>query len=513
MTSGSQARVSSFKVQWIDASHFGSDIVQRLRNMKVWTSILPLVTLLSSSSFVSAQDESTTMAPTSLCSETFNDFCERESNRFCYVSGETNAEVCGMCLPGFVEWRARCISSEKVDILLFLEEFAPDFISGLSQEERRELLLKTIQFIVDYNAQNPPPSFELGLNAFSADSLEDLRSLTGFRAAPPSDRNVSNFNDVPTFQSTGPLPESIDWVDLGAVTSVKDQGRCGSCWAFTLTGVIEGAVAIQNDFLQSLSPQEFVSCNTRNYGCDGGSLVYGMAYPIVDHTEGISSFVEYPYSDGDGKTTEKCLSDVEPSVAVTEASYVVDFYDNLTAEQRLQKMKQAVAQQPVAIVLRSGCPLFTSYKRGILTDDTGCECNDPLCADHAVLLVGYDDTSTPPSFKIKNSWGDRWGENGYVYISQELKGDYGLFGMLIHGVVPDLAFNLTEGTTIETPPQNLEDDDPVLEWWAWLLLWLGIILLLYMVGSCLFGSMCPREKRAVSDHDEKKDEEEAKEEE
>jgi C1A family cysteine protease len=86
----------------------------------------------------------------------------------------------------------------------------------------------------------------------------------------------------------------------------------------------------------------------------------------------------------------------------------VDFYDEFSFEERLSRMKRAVEQQPVAIVIRSNCYTISNYQSGILTEDEDCACSDPMCADHAVLLVGYDDSTSPPHWIIKNSWGTTW---------------------------------------------------------------------------------------------------------
>ena len=109
--------------------------------------------------------------------------------------------------------------------------------------------------------------------------------------------------------------------------------------------------------------------------------------------------------------------------------------DPLTREERIIRFKQAVSLQPVSMVLKSGCNLFSSYSSGILTQDGGCACAQPSCIDHAVVLVGYDDTSEPKYWKLRNSWSTSWGEDGYFRIAQDGGGQYGLFGMLVSTVV------------------------------------------------------------------------------
>lgn len=439
---------------------------------------------------------------TTTCSEDMDTFCATEGNRYCYLSsGDNGNATCGNCLPGYVEWRSRCIGEDRVDIALFLDEYQPLYLTTLSDTERASLLLSTIRFIAEYQNQNPPLTFQLGLNKFSADDEQDQKALLGFNPQLVSSSSSSNAATEPpvTFQSLAietdrTLPTSVDWVTKGVVTSVKDQERCGCCWAISVVGAVEGAAALQNDFLQSLSFQQFISCDDRNLGCDGGSVAYAMAYPILD-TDGIARDADYKFTDGKGKTTYDCNTKVSTAVAVGQASYVVDYYDDLTFDERLQRMKTALAKQPVAMVLRAGCKLFSNYNSGILTSDDGCECEEPTCADHAVLMVGYDDSSDPPYWKIKNSWGTGWGEDGYFRVAQTQKGDYGLFGVLTHGIVPDLTFNMTSGTVSDSDPLfPPEQEDEPLPWWAWLLILLTAIAVACVILSCGMRYFCPREK-------------------
>jgi len=138
----------------------------------------------------------------------------------------------------------------------------------------------------------------------------------------------------------------------------------------------------------------------------------------------------------------------------------VTYGDDLTFEDRLSAMKSAVARQPVSMAIRSNCDLFSSYSSGIMTTDDDCACDNVTCIDHSVLLVGYDDTTDPPSWKLKNSWGTGWGEDGYFYVSQEGGGVFGLFGMLGEGVIPLQGYNTTtpkpEGSTPDGNPSSLE---------------------------------------------------------
>jgi hypothetical protein len=146
----------------------------------------------------------------------------------------------------------------------------------------------------------------------------------------------------------------------------------------------------------------------------------------------------------------------------------------------------------VAIVLKTACTLFTNYKSGVLTVDEDCACSDAFCADHAVLLVGYDDTHDPPYWKIKNSWSTGWGEDGYVRIAQTETsvGPYGLFGVLVHGVVPDLAYNVTEQIVECSDGCSGSGGDGASDWdwWVWLLIIIAIVGCGCFCCACIFGT-------------------------
>jgi cathepsin L len=224
---------------------------------------------------------------------------------------------------------------------------------------------------------------------------------------------------------------------------VKNQEQCGCCWAFATAGAIEGAVAIDSNFtyLQSLSAQQFISCDTSNYGCNGGSPVTALEY---SRTNGVTSYEQYPFEDAGGTSTTNCkLSDYTVAVSDSDPSVVTDTDTGDSFSTRVTKMKQALVYGgPVAIVINANCAEFQSYSSGIFTPGA-CSCSDSSCLDHAVLLVGYNDTNVPAYWKIKNSWGTCWGEDGYVRVSQEQEGEFGVLGLLAQGVLPLSAYNLT----------------------------------------------------------------------
>jgi C1A family cysteine protease len=194
-------------------------------------------------------------------------------------------------------------------------------------------------------------------------------------------------------------PTSIDWTTQGVVTPVKNQGQCGSCWAFSTTGAVESAWKLAGHTLISLSEQQLVDCAKSNYGCNGGWPTVAMQYII--NNKGIALESSYPYT----ARTGSCNTASASKIAATISGYKTVTAGSVSA------LATAVAQQPVSVLVDAGGADWQSYGGGVVTD-AGCGTS----LDHAVLAVGYNMGNSPPFWKIKNSWGTSWGESGYIRL-------------------------------------------------------------------------------------------------
>lgn len=447
---------------------------------------------------------STTIAITD-CTEARKGICDaefRSCQRMVTMTNDgietktTEEEFCTSCMEGYVEWdEAYGIASENpssssssanqrpscIDIFDHLnvedyeqtyQPFYPNLTSKVSGSRRFDLLKKAGLFIAAHNRQqqlgnevvaNEDGSDELilALNEYSADTEDEVKQRTGYifiDVAGTSDElphvEVSETDDEPPF--------SVDYVAMGAVTSVKKQGRCGSSWAISLAGAIEGATYLQSrdGTFESLSFQQYISCNQRNLACLGGNLVIGMQYTAKTPFGGLSTLNHYPYTDYGGEATHECSlgrdSGIPLAVEVAQPRIAFDFNRSpFEHGARLSHVKRQLARfGPISMVMRSNCELFTNYKRGIFTDDGACACSAADCTDHAVLMVGYNDLAEIPYFTFKNSWGEHWGEGGYFRVAQTPKGEYGLFGILAHGVVAGDKGVIDVNTIVPDAPQD-----------------------------------------------------------
>jgi C1A family cysteine protease len=197
------------------------------------------------------------------------------------------------------------------------------------------------------------------------------------------------------------VPDSVDWVKEGKVSDVKNQGQCGSCWSFSVTGALESAYAIKYDQMIELSEQQLVDCSTDygNNGCNGGLMDSGFEY-VRDH--GLTTESNYPYEASDGS----CQADNYKSV-IKVKSYV-DVQPNNEIE-----LKKALAKQPLSIAIEADQMAFQFYSHGVLKKS---KCGTNL--DHGVLLVGYGEENGTKFWKVKNSWGPKWGSEGYILLER-----------------------------------------------------------------------------------------------
>jgi KDEL-tailed cysteine endopeptidase len=317
----------------------------------------------------------------------------------------------------------------------FKVDFGKSYDSNGDGEERRfETFKDNVDFIEATNAKNLP--YQLGVNQFADLSSEEYAAahLGGYK--PERLLGVEANIKEPFPNLTGAaLPDSVDWVAAGAVTDVKNQASCGSCWAFSTTGAIEGAYYVATKKLVSLSEEDLVQCDTTDNGCHGG--IMESAFEFVKKNGGICSEKSYPYSSGTG-LAGKCHPGCQPVVTLT--GYVDVPTKNEVA------LKAAVAKQPVSIAIEADKQAFQFYKGGVLSDPT---CGTKL--DHGVLIVGYGTDMGKDYWKVKNSWGPTWGEHGYIRLARGTTGA-GECGLAVQPTYPTGATAAAPSPAPPSPP-------------------------------------------------------------
>mmetsp|Transcript_32655 Transcript_32655/g.78487 ORF Transcript_32655/g.78487 Transcript_32655/m.78487 type:complete len:449 (+) Transcript_32655:78-1424(+) len=284
--------------------------------------------------------------------------------------------------------------------------------NGDDEETKRKTIFYTnLKYIEGENAKNL--SYKLGVNEFADLTPKEFgEKYMGLRR-PERPYGGAAYLGRHVY-SGATLPTSVDWSSQGAVTPVKNQGQCGSCWAFSTTGSLEGRNEIATGKLVSLSEQQLVDCagSYGNQGCNGGLMDDGFKYA---ESAGICSESSYPYTGSDGSCHASSCQ-----VALAKGS-VTGYKDVATDDE--QSLMDAVADGPVSVAIEADQSAFQLYSSGVLTGSCGTS------LDHGVLAVGYGTMSGTDYWKVKNSWGSSWGVSGYVMI-QRGKGGAGECGIL-----------------------------------------------------------------------------------
>jgi cathepsin L len=277
------------------------------------------------------------------------------------------------------------------------------------EEMRRNIIWQSNkQYIEAHNENADKFGFELGMNALGdLESHEVVDLFNGYnQEMKNSSRRVFTYNPNIEAEAT------VDWREKGAVTGVKNQGQCGSCWSFSATGSLEGQHFLKTGTLVSLSEQNLIDCSTRygNHGCKGGLMDNAFRYIEANH--GIDTERSYPYQAHD----ELCRFR-EANVGATLNGYVdIPRRD----EKALTQAIQAIG--PISVAIDASKKTFHYYKSGVYYDF--------LCSstklDHGVLAVGYGTMDGKDYYIVKNSWGPQWGMEGYVMMSRNRENNCGI---------------------------------------------------------------------------------------
>jgi len=244
-------------------------------------------------------------------------------------------------------------------------------------------------------------SARYGLNKFSDMTPEEFRQF--YLMHKPIKSNPTQERDILSIQNVRANPTSFDWRKASppGVTAVKDQGQCGSCWAFSATENIESVViVVGNKTIPALSPQQIVDCDGSDGGCNGGNPP--TAYDYVVSAGGIESDADYPYTAEDGT----CNFDKSKVVTtIKNWKYACGYWD----EEALKTVLVNHAAPSICVDAAN----WQDYQSGIMT---GWECAWVNTLDHCVQAVGYDMTGPTPFWIVRNSWSTGWGEKGYIRL-------------------------------------------------------------------------------------------------
>jgi len=196
--------------------------------------------------------------------------------------------------------------------------------------------------------------------------------------------------------------QSIDWNAKGALTPIKNQGHCGSCWAFSATSQLESQFFQKYGTLKELSPQQVTSCSTNDNGCQGGNPINAWGY--VSGFGGQEDNADYPYTSGAAGQTGTCKSNKADIIEDVGTSYSMI----ASSPSQESNMLAQIQKSPMSVCVDA--TLWQTYTGGVITASSGCGTS----IDHAVQATGYNAAGN--YWIIRNSWAETWGEKGFVWV-------------------------------------------------------------------------------------------------
>jgi len=276
---------------------------------------------------------------------------------------------------------------------------------------RFSIFRDNMDFIRLHNSDSSK-NFTVAMNQFGDLTKQEFgRFYTGLKVPETYQRK----GQAQVVDSSAALPAAVNWVTKGAVTAIKNQGQCGSCWSFSTTGSTEGDHFLTTGKLVSLSEQNLIDCSTNygNQGCDGGLMDDAFQYIIAN--KGIDTEASYPYSATGPNTCQ---------YSAANCGSTLTGYTDVTSGSEAD-LQAAVVLQPVSIAIDAGESSFQFYNSGVYYEPA---CS-PTALDHGVLAVGYGASGGQDYWLVKNSWGTTWGLNGYIWMARNRNNNCGIATM------------------------------------------------------------------------------------